>query len=111
MEIVCRTGNKKFVLFTSGDCYSHEFLDRKSEHIDLYIVHPRCGMDVTSAVKRLDPKLTFISHLQELAHDINLFRWQISVGREELKNLSGIGKSAYIPVWGEKFIWDGEKLF
>ena len=110
MEIICSTGNKKFVFFTSGDCFSHEFLNRKSEKIDLYAVHPRCGMNVVSAVERLEPELTFISHLHELAHDINRWRWQFSVGRNELDNLAEINRNGYVPVWGEKFIWDGEKL-
>ena len=110
MEIICKTGDKKFVFFTSGDCWSHEFLNRKSERIDLYAIHPRCGMKPVNAVTKLDPRLTFISHLQELGHEINRWRWQFSVGREELKNLDGINKAGYVPIWGEKFIWDGEKL-
>ena len=110
MEFVCPTGDKKFVFFTSGDCTSHEFLTRKTEKIHLYAIHPRCGMKPINAVSRLDPQLTFIGHLQELGHEINHWRWQFSVGKEELKNLGNINKSAYVPIWGEKFIWDGEKL-
>lgn len=110
MEIVCSTGDKKFVFFTSGDCWSHEFLNRKSEQIHLYVLHPRCGMKTVEAVKRLDPQYTFISHLLELAHDINRWRWKFADGRKEVNNLKQLNKQSYIPVWGEKFLWDGEKL-
>ncbi len=110
MEFVCPTGDKKFVFFTSGDCFSHEFLNRKSEKIDLYVLHPRCGMVPVKAAQQLNPELTFIGHLQELGHEINVWRWPFSVGRHELDEFKKINKKAYIPVWGEKFIWDGEKI-
>ncbi|MBR2509482.1 MAG: MBL fold metallo-hydrolase [Lentisphaeria bacterium] len=110
MEFVCPTGDKKFVFFTSGDCFSHEFLNRKSEKIDLYVLHPRCGMTPVNAVQKLNPELTFIGHLQELGHDINVWRWQFAVGRHEVAELKKINHKAYVPVWGEKFIWDGEKI-
>ena len=77
MEFVCPTGDKKFVFFTSGDCYNHEFLNKKSEKIDLYAIHPRCGMIPVNAAQRLNPELTFIGHLQELGHEINVWRWQL----------------------------------
>lgn len=110
MEFVCPTGDKNFVFFTSGDCFSHEFLNKKSDKIDLYAIHPRCGMIPVSAAQRLNPELTFIVHLQELGHEINVYRWQFSVGREELSEFKKINKKAYVPVWGEKFLWDGEKI-
>lgn len=110
MEFVCKTGNKNFVFFTSGDCCSHEFLNRKSERIDLYAIHPRCGMEPVKAAERLDPELTFIAHLQELGHEINVWRWQFTVGRHEVGELKKINKKAYVPVWAEKFLWDGEKI-
>ena len=110
MEFVCKTGDKNFVFYTSGDCWSHEFLSKKSDRIDLYVLHPRCGMKPVNAAKKLDPELTFIGHLQEMGHEINRFRWQFSVGRVELENLKQINKKAYVPVWAEKFIWDGEKI-
>lgn len=110
MEIVCPTGDKQFVFFTSGDCWSHEFLEKKSEKIDLYAVHPRCGMKAVNAALKLHPQLTFIAHLHELGHDINVWRWKFADGRSELEEFSKNGQAAYVPVWGEKFLWDGEKI-
>ena len=110
MEFVCPTGERKFVFFTSGDCWSHDFLNKKSDRIDLYVLHPRCGMKPVNAVSKLDPELTFIGHLQELGHEINVWRWQFSVGRHESAELKKINKKSYVPVWGEKFIWNGGKI-
>lgn len=110
MEFVCKTGDEQFVFFTSGDCCSHVFLNKKSERIDLYALHPRCGMIPAKAAEKLAPELTFIVHLQELAHEINVWRWQFAVGRHEVAELKKINKNAYVPVWGEKFLWDGEKI-
>ena len=110
MEIVVPTGDRNFVFYTSGDCYDHKFLERKSEKIDLYAVHPRCGMTAANAAQKLEPELTFIVHLHELGHEINQFRWEFSVGRRELDDFKEINKKAYVPAWGEKFLWDGEKI-
>lgn len=110
LEFVCVTGDKKFVFFTSGDCCDHEFLCPKSEQIDLYAIHPRCIMDPLKAVEKVSPQMTFICHLHELSHEINCWRWQYSVGRDEERALAGLGKKSYVPVWGEKFIWDGTQI-
>ena len=51
MEIICPTGKQNFVFFTSGDTFHHRFLNKKSEAIDLYAVHPYCGMEAIEAAK------------------------------------------------------------
>ena len=110
MEFICPAGDKNFVFFTSGDCCSHLFLNRKSEKIHLYAVHPKCGMSTISAAEKLEPEMTFICHLQELGHEIDKYRWQFTLGRHELGEFKKINKNAYVPVWGEKFLWDGKKI-
>lgn len=109
MEFVCPTGDKKFVFFTSGDCFSHDFLEKKSACIDLYAIHPCCGMDPVKAAEKLRPAMTFVSHLQELSHEFNVWRWSFPVGRQTVQAIEAAGHKAYAPVWGEKFIWDGEQ--
>ena len=105
MEIVIPAGKSKFVMFTSGDCSDHKFLEKKSEAVDLYLVHPRCIMEASEAAKRLNARLTFIVHLQELGHEINVYRWPFSVGFDEMSKFKEIGYNAYMPIWGEKFLW------
>ena len=110
MEIICRTGDKQFVFFTSGDTSDHNFLQKQSDAIDLYAVHPRCIMSASDAAERLNAKVTFIVHLYEMAHEYNRWRWSFKDGRDEVEKFRQQGMTAYIPVWGEKFLWDGEKL-
>ena len=110
MEFICPTGDKNFVFFTSGDCRSELFLHRKSDKIDLYAVHPICGMKPHLAAKKLAPEVTFIVHLYELSHDVNVWRWTIDNGRAVQEVFQNENLNSYIPAWGEKFIWDGKKI-
>lgn len=110
MEIICPTGAKNFVFFTSGDSCTEATLSRQSPRIDLYAVHPLCGMAAIEGAGKLDPELTLIGHLQELGHEIGVYRWTFSDGREELETFRKAGRKAYLPVWGEKFLWDGETI-
>ena len=110
MEIICPTGDKKFVFFTSGDVCHHQFLNKKSESIDLSAVHPSCGMEAIEAAKRINAKLTFIAHLHEMGHEWNKWRWTFEDGRRQLNIFREQNKDAYLPVWGEKFIWDGSEI-
>lgn len=82
--------NMGFVIKTPNVCFA----------IDIHHRHAR----------KLEPDLTIIGHLQELAHEINVYRWKFSDGRIELGKFKQEKRKAYVPVWGEKFIWDGEKL-
>lgn len=109
-EIIVPAGDKKFVFFTSGDCASECFLEKKSEKIHLYAIHPLCIMNTEKAVKKLSPDLTFIVHLQELSHEIGVWRWSIDDGRKKMRELQQAHYPCYLPVWGEKFLWDGETI-
>lgn len=111
MEIICPTGDRNFVFFTSGDCASESFLERKSEKIHVYAVHPRCGMKAIKAARKLNPDVTFIVHLQEMGHPINYARWKITDGRDEAAVFAADSRQFYLPVWGEKILWDGEKIY
>ena len=110
MEIICPTGDRNFVFFTSGDTWNHSFLEKKSGKIDLYVVHPFNGMTAVKAAQKLDANLTFIVHLHEMTHEYNKWRWKYADGRWQLDVFRKNKRNAYLPVWGEKFIWDGSKI-
>lgn len=110
MEFICPTSDRNFVFYTSGDCCSHEFLRKKSDRIDLYAVHPLCGMIAKDAALTLEPEMTFIGHLQELGHEVDRFRWRFSDGQHELDEFQKIQRNACVPLWGEKFLWDGSTI-
>ena len=54
--------------------------------------------------------MTFLVHLHEMAHEINRWRWSFEDGRREQNDFTQAGIPSYIPAWGEKFLWDGEKI-
>ena len=110
MEIVCAGKEQDFVFFTSGDCYSSDFLESRTGRINLYCIHPRCGMIPLEAAKKLQPEMTFVVHLHEMGHDIGRWRWSMDDGRLVVDALTAENFAAYLPAWGEKFFWDGKKL-
>ena len=110
MEIICPTGDRNFVFYTSGDTYHHSFLKPVTDAVDLYVVHPYCGMSAAEAAKQVNAKLTLVVHLHEMTHEYNKWRWKYADGRNTLELLQKENRNAYIPVWGEKFIWDGKTL-
>ena len=113
VEIICKTGEAECVIYTSGDCCSHEFLNPKSTAVDLYIIHPRCGMDPVKGVQKVNARLTLVSHLLEMSHEIDLYRWPFSFGKEVVENLKKTDREGCFPVWGQKILWraSGEVSF
>lgn len=105
-EIVCKTGNDTCVIFHSGDSCSAKQLHPRSGKVDFHIVHPRVGLDVReSARDTVRPEVTLISHLLELHHRFDKWRWSFSDGYEEADKVRSVGKKAWVPMWGEKIVW------
>ena len=108
-EIVCKTGNDTCVIFHSGDSCNAKQLHPRSGKVDFHIVHPRVGLDVReSARDTVKPDVTLISHLQELHHPFDKWRWSFADGYEEAEKVRSVGKNAYVPMWGEKIVWKAD---
>ena len=45
-----------------------------------------------------------------MGHEYNRWRWPFQLGREEVANFRKDNLDAYVPVWGEKLLWDGKKI-
>ena len=88
-----------FRLFHSGDCSNVGKLNPAMSP-DLWIVHPRCGMNVADGVKKFKPATTVIAHLNELGHD--KWRWTWQDGLDEKAKVEAVGGKAIVPVWGER---------
>ena len=67
-------------------------------------------MKAIEAAKKLNAKKTLIVHLLEMGHEYNRWRWPFQLGRDEISVFQGNNMDAYVPVWGEKLLWDGEKI-
>ena len=91
-----------FTLFHSGDCCSHAKL-HVSRPPDLWIFHPRCGMDVAQGCQEaVRPKLAVIAHLQEMGHAKGRYRWTYRDGLDEKAKIETAGFAAKMPLWGER---------
>lgn len=105
-EIVCRTGNDTCVILHSGDTCDAKQLHPRSTKVDFHIVHPLVGLDVReSARDTVRPAVTLISHLLELHHKFDKWRWSFAIGYEEADLVRSVGKTAWVPMWGEKIVW------
>lgn len=100
-EIELNLNGKKFVIYHSGDSCNPKQFQPHNGKIDVYMVHPRVGLKVPEAQKILHPKLTLISHLHELHHPYNQWRWPYSVGFDEIGKGRENGFHCAMPLWGE----------
>jgi len=91
----------EYVIFHSGDCSNAEKL-RTDVRPDMWIVHPRCGMDVASGYEVLKPKLTVVAHLNELLH--GNYRWTWKDGKVAADKIVASGGKSIVPRWGERII-------
>ena len=94
-----RVGN--FTIYHSGDCSNLAKLN-PTRRPDLWFVHPRCGLNVGDGVRKLNPQLTVIAHLNELGHARDRWRWTWQDGLAEAEAARTVGGAALVPVWGAR---------
>jgi L-ascorbate metabolism protein UlaG (beta-lactamase superfamily) len=99
IELSLKSG--KFIIVHSGDTFRSDQFKMKNPAVDVYIVHPRMGLDVLKVQKIIKPKLTLISHLQELHHHYGRWRWPYSIGLSEVKAGKTNGFHCAMPLWGD----------
>ena len=102
IEIPCPSG--KIVVFTGGDTFDPRQFRMHNEKVDAFIVHPRVGLVVSEAQNIVDPRLTLISHLLEMHHYHDQWRWGFDVGFDELAKSRAVGRAAAIPMWGDRLV-------
>jgi L-ascorbate metabolism protein UlaG (beta-lactamase superfamily) len=90
-----------WTLYHTGDSSKLAKLNPKREP-DLWIVHPRCGLDATEAAAKFHPRRTVVAHLCELSHPPDKWRWTIPDGQADAARLEAAGFEAVVPLWGER---------
>ena len=90
-----------FTVYHTGDCSNVKKLN-PTRRPDLWIVHPRCGMKIEDGVKRFNPKLTVVAHLNELEHARDRWRWTWADGLKARDAVRKAGGEAIVPVWGDR---------
>ncbi len=69
---------------------------------DLWIVHPRCGLDVGEGVRAFRPRRVAICHLCEMGHPPERWRWTLSDGLRAAALAEDAGAEAFVPLWGDR---------
>lgn len=101
-EINCYSSKKNgYVIYFTGDAHNYEQLNPTGP-VDLFIPHLAVGLKMDKAVEKIQPKEVLMSHILELAHAIEKWRWSYEYGINECEKLNREG--VYLPVWGEKLI-------
>ncbi|GEM_PF-1291759 len=102
VEIVCKSGDREFVLFSGGDsCDTMQWKCQQAP--DLAIVHPRVGGDIIHGSMLIKAKLTLVCHLLEMQHS-PASRWPFAVGYSEQHLLLLNHQRGAVPHWGDKIV-------
>ncbi len=99
-EIDCGNSTNNTVIYHTGDSHLIEQLN-PTKPVDILIGHVQGELDLPALVKKLNPKVTLVSHLLELSW--GQFRWSIASGVQRAKECNGL---AFPLLWGEKFIYN-----
>ena len=102
-EIDCGPRADNCVVYHVGDACDVSQLATKAP-VDVFIPHLAVGLNVPKAVNEtLKPKLTLLSHILELGHLIDKWRWSYDYGYNQVKRCAN--DSVILPVWGEKIVY------
>lgn len=101
-QIDCGVSSGNKVIFHIGDSYNWQQL-KKSKSIDVFIPHLAVGLDMKKAINRLKPGCVLMSHVLEMEHPVNQWRWSYQYGFNEIDKLKM--DNVYLPVWGEKMVF------
>lgn len=98
-QIDCGADAGNQVIYHIGDTYNASQL-AKTKNVDIFIPHGGINMEFTQAMNKIDPKYTLVSHMNELSHAIDDYRWAYSKGFDRVEQFAP--RISYVPVWGER---------
>ena len=106
-EIDCGPSAGDCVILHTGDaCDPAQFEVEKP--VDIFIPHIRVGMNIENAAKNyVKPGYILMSHVLELGHAVGNARWTYENGLGDCRKVLYC-ENVWMPVWGEKFIWNGD---
>lgn len=94
-------GKKPYVILFTGDAHNHEQLN-PTRQVDMFVPHLSVGLNMPKAIAKINPTTVLMSHILELAHAIDKWRWSYPYGIDQCEKQNR--KGVYLPVWGEKLI-------
>lgn len=107
-EIDCGEDTGHKVVLHLGDSRNWEQL-RATKPVDILIPHLAVGLDMPRAVEKLSPQIVLMSHIMELSHPVDKWRWSYPYGLERCRRLCDAlslpASRVLLPVWGEKILY------
>ena len=98
-EIVCKDTKDNISIFHVGDAGRADELIPKTK-VDILIPHVSVGLKIKKcAYETIKPKLILMSHILELSHHINKWRWSIPFGLNACEKITSV--KTIMPFWGE----------
>ena len=101
-EIDCGPRTNHTVIYHTGDSNNYTQLNPQSS-VDIFIPHMAVGLNMQAAIDNIQPNYVLLSHIQELGHSIDKWRWTFDDALK-LKNKL-VHDKVYIPCWGERIIY------
>lgn len=99
------------MIYQTGDSCTHEQLNPK-KHVNIWINHPRVGLDAVRGAEKIKPDWVFFSHLLEMGHCQPSPYRPVSFKELQDRDIPGctkLGVRCAIPLLGEKIVWTSEK--
>ncbi len=101
-QIDCGKDANHCIIFHTGDAYNVDQLN-PTKAVDIMIPHLAVGLDMKEVVSKIQPKMLLLSHILELGHPVEKWRWSYQYGVKCCTDLQY--DKAYLPVWGEKITY------
>lgn len=93
-----------FTIYHTGDCSTAKKFKLLKPNPDLWIVHPRCGLDPCEGAAIIAPRQTIVAHLNEMGHARNRWRWTWKDGLKDKARLDSANHPAEVPLWGTRLV-------
>lgn len=109
-EVDCGPSAGGAVVYHSGDGNNYQKM-QPAQPVDVFIPHVAVGMSVPAAIEHLQPKLTLVSHVLELAHSPtppNAWRWSYDHAFAVIRDIPEA--EATVLTWGERYLLPGTVL-
>ena len=98
-EIICKDTKNDISIFHVGDAGRYDQLIPKTK-VDIFIPHVSVGLNIKKcADETIKPKLILMSHILELSHHINKWRWSIPFALKRCNTIKST--KTILPFWGE----------
>lgn len=101
-QIDCGKKANNCVILHTGDACNVAQIN-PTKQVNIFIPHLAVGLDMFKTVEKVNPEIVLMSHILELGHAVDKWRWSYEYGVDRCKELNR--DKVYLSVWGESVIY------